>query len=446
MYGINRFLCPKLKYDGKWLVSLTPHIDLGTSDESKVQPLGQNDWDLLRPAAFEAQVRQERLRVDRYGGGFSVVFFAFNPKTRQRRAINGLGKAIAANIRCTDQVGWVSKATLGVLLRNTPLAEASRFVKRSLAVTGAELFPCSGLVQTYWVADPNERDAASQGLSGIKQRTLVMARLTQRTPGGQTTEYIEEQRQVSGTPPRKEKAPQTEDFPFDLRDLLGWKLPRWKRALDIVGSSLGLLLLLPLFVLISLTIRGVSKGPIFFRQERVGYLGRPFSIWKFRTMAVRPADSEHERHVRTLIRQNEPLQKIDNRLPVIPFGGFLRASAMDELPQLINVFRGEMTLVGPRPDVPYAAAEYHHWHSSRILCVPGMTGLWQVSGKNETTFEEMVRLDLRYLNQMSLALDLQIMLRTLRVVVCSIAAGVGQKPRRQQCSQSAASRNGRLAR
>jgi len=205
-------------------------------------------------------------------------------------------------------------------------------------------------------------------------------------------------------------------------------LPLWKRALDIVGAGLGIALLSPVFLLSALLIKIVSPGPVFFTQERVGQGGQVFRFLKFRTMHVNADTNGHQQHLVKLIRgaddpnsaEARPMHKLDNDTRIIPFGRFLRSSCVDELPQLFNVLLGDMSLVGPRPCIPYEAQEYKTWHRNRFDAVPGMTGLWQVSGKNELSFNQMIRLDITYARESSLALDFKIILRTFGVVVSQV--------------------------
>jgi lipopolysaccharide/colanic/teichoic acid biosynthesis glycosyltransferase len=191
-------------------------------------------------------------------------------------------------------------------------------------------------------------------------------------------------------------------------------LPWWKRLLDITCC----LLALPLLALAALWAMAVTQitapGPIFFRQERVGYMGRRFFLYKFRTMHVTASVAQHQAHFSQLMKSNAPMQKLDARgdARLIPTGWLMRASGLDELPQIINVLRGEMSIVGPRPCIPYEFELYTDWQRNRLRSVPGLTGLWQVSGKNRTTFEEMIRLDIAYGEQLSLTRDISIMLRT----------------------------------
>jgi len=166
--------------------------------------------------------------------------------------------------------------------------------------------------------------------------------------------------------------------------------------------------------LISLAIMVVSPGPILFRQERIGYRGRRFSCLKFRTMLVGADTAVHKSHLHSLMNSRAPMKKLDvaGDPRLIPLGALLRSTGLDELPQIINVLRGDMSLVGPRPCVPYEYEAYRPWQKERIKGLPGLTGLWQVSGKNKTTFDEMIHLDISYLRSKSIWLDLGIMLKT----------------------------------
>ena len=201
--------------------------------------------------------------------------------------------------------------------------------------------------------------------------------------------------------------------PKALRDL------HWKRALDAVLILLVLPFLIPLALLIALLIRSGSRGPILFSQERVGYQGRRFRCFKFRTMSAGADPTAHQGHLHELMHSNTPMQKMDSGGDprIIPFGVLLRASGLDELPQLINVLRGEMSLVGPRPCLPYEYDQYLPWQKERFETVPGLTGLWQVSGKNQTTFVEMIQLDIKYAKSKTLWWDLKIILLTVPALI-----------------------------
>ncbi len=199
-----------------------------------------------------------------------------------------------------------------------------------------------------------------------------------------------------------------------------------KRILDIVGSALGMVILLPLFLAVGLLVKLTSKGPVFFKQERVGYLGETFVFYKFRTMQVSQSPNIHYGFVKDFIsgkscavknEEGATVYKIVNDPRVTRLGKFLRKSSLDELPQLFNVLKGEMSLVGPRPPVPYEWDMYEGWHRARLTeAKPGITGLWQIRGRSSTTFDEMVRLDLEYARKQSFLLDVKLLLLTLWMV------------------------------
>jgi lipopolysaccharide/colanic/teichoic acid biosynthesis glycosyltransferase len=215
------------------------------------------------------------------------------------------------------------------------------------------------------------------------------------------------------------------DFPIESPQLRGSLSPkavqgfRWKRTLDVLLILLALPFLIPLALLTALLIRSVSTGPVLFRQERIGYLGRRFMCFKFRTMFVDADTTMHQGHLHHLMNSNTPMMKMDSRGDprIIPLGLFLRASGLDEMPQLINVLRGEMSLVGPRPCLPYEYDKYLPWQKERFGTVPGLTGFWQVSGKNKTTFVEMIQLDIKYAKNKSLWWDLKIILMTVPALI-----------------------------
>jgi exopolysaccharide production protein ExoY len=198
------------------------------------------------------------------------------------------------------------------------------------------------------------------------------------------------------------------------------RVPRWKALFDVTCILLALPLWLPLMILLMLVTRMASPGPIFYRQKRVGVGGRHFRIWKFRTMKLSADTQTHERYFQELMRSDCPMTKLDAHGDprLAPFGRFLRASGLDELPQIFNVLFGEMSLVGPRPCLPNEFAHYEPWQRERVNGLPGLTGYWQVNGKNKTTFNEMVAMDLFYLKNLSILLDLKIMLKT-----CAVLAG-----------------------
>jgi lipopolysaccharide/colanic/teichoic acid biosynthesis glycosyltransferase len=216
-------------------------------------------------------------------------------------------------------------------------------------------------------------------------------------------------------------------------------LPRWKRTLDLACCLFNLPFLVALAGWGVLWLALTSPGPLFFKQERVGFRGRRFQLYKFRTMHVGVESASHQAHTTDLVRGNGPMHKLDaaRDTRLIPGSWLMRASGLDELPQIINVLRGEMSFVGPRPCIPYEYEQYSPWHRERLNSVPGLTGLWQVSGKNRTTFDEMVCLDIAYGQSKSLALDLAIMVRTPMALVIQIIDTRLSRLRRAVAAQAA---------
>jgi len=209
--------------------------------------------------------------------------------------------------------------------------------------------------------------------------------------------------------------------------LKGWQL-LLKRMVDLVGSTLGLVVAAPLIGLIAVAIKLDSPGPVFFRQERIGTGGRRFRVLKFRTMRNGASDAAHRELIRKMLNGQEaeaghgngngkPVYKLVDDDRVTRVGRWLRRTSLDEVPQVFNVVRGEMSLVGPRPPLAYEFEAYDHWQFDRLTVPPGMTGLWQVSGRNLLTYRQMCELDVEYVHRWSLWLDVQILFKTVPVVL-----------------------------
>jgi len=359
--------------------------------------------DIPSPEILRRILERERARTDRTGMVFSLVVIdpdADGPAGS--RDLESLWDILRRRIRATDVVGMFGERSLGIVLPATPAEGAWKFagdVRSRLSNGGREL-PCTVYsYPTSWF--PSVRSAGDPP-PGISSGGGPASPCGPDDPAGTGGKY--------GAVHRMER-------------IFASPLPAWKRALDVVVASLGLMLLSPLLLLIAAMIRIVSPGPVFFRQERVGHKGKPFTMWKIRTMHLGNEDAQHRRYLGELIRGGQPMVKLDaGRDPrIIPFGRILRQGGLDEVPQLLNVIKGDMTLVGPRPCLPYEAEEYLPWHTRRFDTVPGLTGLWQVSGKNRTTFQEMVRLDIAYSRMVSPWTDFKIMARTLPVLFTQVA-------------------------
>jgi lipopolysaccharide/colanic/teichoic acid biosynthesis glycosyltransferase len=196
-------------------------------------------------------------------------------------------------------------------------------------------------------------------------------------------------------------------------------------VLDVVFAGIGLLLTAPLFLVLAILIKRSSPGPVLFVQERLGQDGRAFRFYKFRTMRHNSDDAIHRQFAAmfingdnrgTRLTKRGKVYKLADDPRITPVGHWLRKTSLDELPQLLNILKGEMSLVGPRPPIAYELEHYQPWHRERLKVTPGLTGLWQVSGRSNVPFDEMVKLDIHYINSWSLMGDLRILLKTFPVV------------------------------
>ena len=355
---------------------------------------------------FSSIVNRERDRADRTGQGFSLVIFDVGNGKRRSDSVRKLVPILTHRIRSTDAIGWLEGGRIGAILPHTTTDSAWKFVTNVRnACNGSAPPEC--VVYAYpssWLSGDNEFP-----------RQDPRSRRRIRIPGPEETD-------VSGL--RSSCLPPADSTrPIDaLEPDLLFRIPRWKRAVDIAGSVAALLLLLPLILAVALLIKIVSPGPVLFRQDRVGYLGKVFTMWKFRTMHVNADATPHRDYVQGLINNENIMTKLDNGKDrrIIPFGNLLRATGIDELPQLITVLLGDMSLVGPRPCLAYEIQEYSPWQMRRFDVVPGLTGLWQVSGKNRTTFKEMMRLDIGYARKRAFLLDVMIVLKTIPAIVLQV--------------------------
>lgn len=379
----------------------------------------------LSDKQFTGQLRRERARANRADSGFLLVTFELTNTSCSRQTcqemLEVLAHAVCARARASDVVGEF-EGRIGLLLPDAPMAAVKKLVEGiecSFCECARRCFSNGGALPdiVYGVyeypTDRRTRERRSRGTHSKKEQDRV---------GGATKErgISPDGRDPKGTTKMAEIAikPRIEIFQRPL--------PVWKRTMDLVSSTLGLIILAPVFVVVGLYIKVVSPGPVFFGQIRVGRSGREFVMWKFRTMRSGADQAPHQEHITKLIRGTcsnqgrtrlRAMHKIADDPRLDRWSRFLRGSCIDELPQLFNVLRGEMSLVGPRPPIPYEVDEYLRWHRGRFDVVPGMTGLWQVSGRNELTFEEMIRLDIKYAQKRSLLLDLKIIVKTPSAVL-----------------------------
>jgi lipopolysaccharide/colanic/teichoic acid biosynthesis glycosyltransferase len=364
---------------------------------------------------FQKILLRERSRADRSGLIFSILTISIEHLKDSQISVPNLIQFILRRVRSTDTVGWFDGQNLGVLLPDTSETGAWKLAEDICLQVSATIPGLICKVYSYPVQNPSLME--QQHPVGSEKANGSQGIETNLPDSAPATTPAEEESEFAGC--ETGEAAARVNTRWGIYPFLTRRIPIWKRLLDIAGSLLALVLLAPLFALIAVAIKVVSPGPVFFKQERIGYLGKPFSFWKFRTMTIDTNIAPHKEYMSRLINNDIPMKKMDSSDDprIIPFGIFLRKSCLDELPQLINVLLGEMSLVGPRPCLPYEAQEYLRWHTRRFDSVPGMTGLWQISGKNRTTFREMIRLDLNYERQMSLWLDLKILVKTFPTVV-----------------------------
>ncbi|HEY3490810.1 MAG TPA: sugar transferase [Candidatus Deferrimicrobiaceae bacterium] len=342
-------------------------------------------------------LERERARTDRTGHEFSLVVFGIGSATGSiQMTTRYLETAIRKRARNSDAIGWFDDHALAAILPGTSPDGALKFaeaVRQSAAPRITVLHTTIYSYPTNWIEQKGTACKASDEVAA---------------PGGIACSLV---------------APEPELAAQQLEPIFRRRFPFWKDTLDVVGALLALVVLSPLFLLVALFIKIVSPGPVFFKQTRIGYRGRPFTFWKFRTMHVDNDASQHQKYLSTLISSgDQPMTKLDaERDPrIIPFGKLFRQSCIDELPQLINVLLGDMSLVGPRPCLPNEAEDFNLWHTRRFDTIPGMTGLWQVNGKNKTTFKQMMRYDISYARQDSFWTDLKIIFKTIPAIIVMV--------------------------
>jgi lipopolysaccharide/colanic/teichoic acid biosynthesis glycosyltransferase len=354
---------------------------------------------ILSEKAFLRILERERARSDRYGNIFSLIIFEASNSNGHKPKVLIPIDILINRLRPTDEVGWYNKARLGIILPSTPYEGAVKLANDICIQIQNRTRKSPAFEVLIYPADRLDKvDRKSQN-HFLKNDECVLSG------------FGETQTQTVDVGDCKRLA--------DNSNLLfTQELPMWKRAIDIFGSLFGLLVLSPLLLTLAVLIKIVSPGPAFFSQKRIGYLGRPFTMFKFRTMKMNADTAPHENHVSDLIQNGKPLIKMDGRDPrIFPLGKFLRLTGLDELPQLVNVLRGEMSLVGPRPELPSALQYCEPWQTRRFETKPGLSGLWQVSGKTKTTFTEMMRLDISYVKKRSFWLDVLILLKTLPTIL-----------------------------
>jgi exopolysaccharide biosynthesis polyprenyl glycosylphosphotransferase len=340
--------------------------------------------DVFSKYHFLKQMQREKLRSDRSKAPLSIALFTFNGESgKVTKDVHALLDLLHESKRETDIIGYLEEDVVALMLTETNEEGAAAFVKKAMTTCN---LPFNAVTRTY-------PDQLFDKLITDNQSFLTL-------------------------------------YPFFLDHGRGPDDSSYflKRPLDILVASLALIVLSPILLLTALAIGLTSKGPVIYKQIRIGRRGAPFVFYKFRSMYVNTDDRIHRDYVTRLIEGDlkavnqgnsaKPVYKMKTDPRITFVGRFIRKTSVDELPQLLNVLKGDMSLVGPRPPLAYEVEKYQSWHLRRVLEVkPGITGLWQVDGRSRTTFDEMVRMDLRYMRDCSLWFDLQILLKTIKVVL-----------------------------
>jgi lipopolysaccharide/colanic/teichoic acid biosynthesis glycosyltransferase len=366
------------------------------SDYSSMPPRNQRSRTgppLIGEDLFRGLLVRERNRADRSNQPLALVFVGLQAPTEAGSAPiwRAVVDALAAAKRETDVLGWFKDhEAIGLIVPEVPASHPA--------------FPLE--------LNDRCRGELSRRLDAQTMRRLSIRLHVHPQPKGAEAEGV-----------RSVDPVVTQARPGDARPT---HYDAAKRALDVAISLTLLAMLSPLFLVLAALVKLTSSGPVFFSQERVGQLMKPFTMLKLRTMRVNTDHAIHHEFVSSFIKSGghagaagkTELFKIADDPRVTPVGRMLRRTSLDELPQLWNVLRGDMSLVGPRPPLPYEVEQYQSWHRRRVLeAKPGLTGLWQVTGRSRTTFDEMVRLDLRYARSSSVWTDIKILLATPRAVI-----------------------------
>ena len=356
------------------------------------KPVTAGEREVLNEEAFQRMIAVERKRTERSRKPFLLMLLDVGNHQgsgKNGKALDSIVPALLSSTRETDVIGWYKdRATVGVIFTGLLADDKNSILSTILTRVSTTLrdkltFEQFNQVSISFHFFPDDWD-----------------------------------HDISGRPSNPALYPDLSSCDNSRRSLLGIK-----RLMDIVGSALALIICTPLFLMMALAIKASSKGPIFFRQQRVGQYGRRFTFLKFRSMHINNDPSVHREYVTKLIAgqaereasngKGEGVYKLTNDRRVTRVGKFLRRTSLDELPQLLNVLEGDMSLVGPRPAIPYEVAAYDTWHRRRVLDVkPGITGSWQVNGRSRVKFDEMVRLDLQYARSWSPWMDINILMRT----------------------------------
>ena len=370
----------------------TSELTYSESSQQRFKTPEEDDYTFYAKSHFHHTLRIERQRTERCKKPFLLLLLdisALIAKEHHREIAEKIKFALASSLREVDVRGWYDEnSVIGIILTEMISIDANSIE----GITRKIFDRISASLDAEWVS-----------------KIRITFHIYPETDGNV---FSKGELNINLYPDLMEG---------DIKKKVGLAV---KSTVDILGSFTALVFLSPLFVLFAIAIKATSQGPVFFRQERLGFNGKPFSFLKFRSMYTHCDSDAHREYIKKYIgeQKNSAVEpgvfKLKGDRRITPVGRFLRKTSLDELPQLINVLKGEMSLVGPRPPIPYECDLYDIWHRRRLLsCKPGITGLWQVMGRSRTTFDEMVRLDLKYINEWSLWLDLKILLKTPKAIL-----------------------------
>lgn len=370
---------------------------------------------------FRIILEKERARVERNDHKLSLVLFKRERLNTGTAPLQHTIDVIVHRIRSTDEVGWFDNHRIGVILPDTSIDGAKKFASDVCEIIAATSPPPACEIYTYpskWLSkdDNNQKHLRIDNKSYNENKVTLRenSSCTELASDGDNTSHNQVNSSIKGVHINTAKGFE----PFFVR-----RLPIWKRFIDIIGSLLAIIIFTPIMIVIAFAIKLIAPGPIFFKQMRIGYRGCPFKMYKFRSMEPDVGDELHATYISKFVnggieKNSDGLFKLKDDPRVTPVGRFLRKWSLDELPQLFNVLKGDMSLVGPRPEPCYVGAHYSPWQYSRNMeAKPGLTGQWQVEARGRVSFENMIRMDINYCRSLSFIYDMKLIFCTFKAVL-----------------------------
>ena len=386
-------------------------LRLVEQSQTPAPPVHRRLHEMYFPKHLTAVLRRERARADRQKGQFSLVMFRLVP-ARGRWATLRLSRLVLNEVRTTDEIGLYDRNTVCAILPDTVPEGAWRLIQRVNEMARAKSMNVEPVLYTYptnWIDRDNHRDGHGGKPANGKHNGTHNG-----TTNGDGRRLVEDFPESASA--RMAMTPETDQYPsLPLESLLSRPPVFLKRLIDVGVSGSALIVLSPVIAAVAAIIKISSPGPIMFCQQRSGMGGQPFSIYKFRTMIVGADKMKQE--LRAQSEQDGPAFKMTHDPRVTSIGRLLRKTSLDELPQLLNVLKGDMSLVGPRPLPIDEQAAADQWHQSRLDVRPGLTCIWQVRGRSQVSFEEWMRMDLGYIHRYQLWHDLKLIVQTVPAVL-----------------------------